>query len=255
MRLKVCTISYLNTIPFVHGLRCSSLYNDIDMIACTPAVGANMLSSGEAQIGIIPVAALGSIDNCLIIGDYCIGATGPVASVLLCSGKPLSQIENLFLDNESRTSVALAKILCEKYWNINPTFTDYNYSSQEVNTHNSYILIGDKAMKNSHKFEYVYDLAQEWIEYRRLPFVFASWVSNTSLSKDFCNEFNAALKYGVNNIEEALMNSSYDFDFQTALRYLNTNISYIFDADKRAGLADFWSLAPEVLKSKVRWFG
>ena len=40
-----------------------------------------------------------------------------------------------------------------------------------------------------------------------------------------------------------------------ALDYLKNNISYNLTADKRKGLSEFWSLAPDELKSRVRWFG
>lgn len=255
MLVRVSAISYLNTIPFVYGLENHPIRKKIDMELSTPAQAAEKLQKGYIDIGIVPVAIIPQVENNLIISDYCIGAEGKVASVLLCSSKPIDKIEEIYLDIESRTSVLLSRVLAKHYWKISPHYIDYNFSKESLDLSKSYVLIGDKALKHGQDFEYVYDLAEEWIKFKHLPFVFACWTANKDLDPSFIAEFNDALKFGVDNIEKAVERYSTGFNKEFALKYLANNVSYNLNADKRAGLSEFWSLALDELKSKVRWFG
>lgn len=251
--VKVAAISYLNTLPFIYGIKNHPVNEQVELIVCTPSEGADLLISGKADLGIVPIAAVPFIPESKFVSDYCIGATGKVASVLLCSGVPLDQIGTLYLDTESRTSVQLARILCRDYWCIAPDFTDFNFSRETLNPAASYVLIGDKALEHSGKFAYVYDLAAEWIAFRKIPFVFACWITNKKLDPAFLKDFNAALAYGVSHIAEAVEEADLKFSKPFARNYLLNNISYLFDKHKKEGVHDFWAIAPEELKSKVRW--
>lgn len=255
MQIRVSAISYLNTAPFVYGLENHPISGKIEIEYVAPSVAAGKLINGTTDIGLIPVASIPLVNNAHIISDYCIGADSAVASVLLSSGKPLNEIKTLYLDSESRTSVLLAKILCANFWKISPEFVDFDFSKEELDFSKSYILIGDKALTHGFSFSYVYDMAEEWIKYKNLPFVFACWTANKKLNPAFIAEFNDALKFGMANIEKSVERFIPRFEREFAVRYLKTNISYNLNADKRAGLSEFWSLAPDELKSKVRWFG
>ncbi len=255
MQVRVSAISYLNTAPFVYGLENHPISKKIEIEYVAPAITAFNLINGTSDVGLVPVAAIPLIKNARIISDYCIGADGAVASVLLCSGKPLNEIDKLYLDTESRTSALLARILSVNFWKISPEFSDFDFSEEELDLTKSYILIGDKALTHGNLFPYVYDMAEEWIKYKKLPFVFACWTSNKELDPSFIAEFNDALRFGMANIEKSAERFVPRFDRDYAIRYLKTNISYNLNADKRAGLSEFWSLAPDELKSKVRWFG
>ncbi len=252
--VKVAIISYLNTLPFAYGLKNHSISKQLEIVVCTPAEGARLLKNNKVDLGIIPVAAIGEISGCKIISNFCIGADKGVESVLLCSGQALPDITEIFADSESMTSVMLSKILCRDYWGISPDYKNFIYcGSADLDYLKTYVLIGDKALKEGANFNYVYDLAQEWINFRGKPFVFACWVANKELSEDFIASFNEAIEYGVANIANALKEETYGFSYDYAYNYLTNHISYNFDNNKKEGLQDFWSLAPEELKSKVRW--
>lgn len=255
MLIRVSAISYLNTIPFVYGLENHPIRKKIDMDFCTPALAAEKLQKGLTDIGIVPVAIIPYVENNIIISDYCIGAEDKVASVLLCSGIPLDEIKNIYLDTESRTSALLTKVLAKNYWKISPDYLDYNFYKDSLELSKSYVLIGDKALKHGQDFEYVYDLAEEWIKFKQLPFVFACWTSNKDLDPSFVAQFNDALKFGVDNIAKAIDCYSMGFNKEYAYQYLTKNVSYKLNSAKRAGLSEFWALALEEHKSKVRWFG
>ncbi|MHC1778879.1 MAG: menaquinone biosynthetic enzyme MqnA/MqnD family protein [Bacteroidales bacterium] len=255
MLIRVSAISYLNTIPFVYGLMNHPVSEKIELTLSTPERSAKDLLDGKIDVGIVPSVIIPGIGVENIISDYCIGATGKVASVLLCSGKPVEEVERVWLDSESKTSVILSRILFRKYWKLDPLYSKFDFNLNDVNPEESYLLIGDKAMNNAHRFRYVYDLAEEWIRFRNLPFVFACWTANCKLDEGFKKEFNDALAFGVNNIEKSLKSVPNNFDYNIACDYLKNNISFNLSPDKREGLSEFWSLALEEMKSRVRWFG
>src|SRR6185369_11597556 len=113
-----------------------------------------------------------------IISDYCIGADGDVGSVLLLSDVPMSEIKNVLLDYQSRTSVTLAQVLADKYWRIKPRWTDAkeNYE-RDIKGTTAGVVIGDRTFALKNKFKYTYDLSGEWKIFTGLPFVFACWVA------------------------------------------------------------------------------
>lgn len=68
-----------------------------------------MLLNNEIDLGLIPVAVIPDLPSCHIIGEHCIGAEGEIASVALFSEVPMAEVETIYLDYQSRTSVELLK--------------------------------------------------------------------------------------------------------------------------------------------------
>lgn len=254
-KIKISAVSYLNTAPFVYGLKHSPVSQYIDLSLDTPAVCAARLAEKDADIGLVPVAAIPNLPNYRIISDYCIGASNKVRTVVLCSTSPIESVKQVFLDNESRTSALLSQILMHKYWKIEPQIEPIK-SLQQIDTNlpnTAYVLIGDKVFEYESKFAYVYDLAVTWQMYKQLPFVFAAWTAVSDLSDDFIVQFNNALKLGISNIPLAVKEREVlPTDPATAINYLSHNIDYIFDKAKKKALIEFWNLALEEVKSKVR---
>jgi chorismate dehydratase len=211
------------------------------------------LLNKDADISIIPSATVPSIPDKRIISNYCIGASGNVRSVVMCSNQPISEIETLYLDFESRTSILLAQLLLEKYWKKNVIPIRLN-SLHDINPHqkdSAYILIGDKVFDYENQFTYKLDLAGAWKDFTGMPFVFAVWTAVTPLSDDFISLFNKALSSGLANIPAAVMEHKHSLDYQEAIKYLTENIDYNFDFAKHKALVEFWNMVLR-LKSKYR---
>ena len=100
-KIKVSAVSYTNTKPFVYGLTHSDVIDQIDLSLDIPSDCARKLIDDEADIGLVPVAALLNIPNYQIISDYCIGATGAVNSVFIFSNLPIGEIKTIRLDSYS----------------------------------------------------------------------------------------------------------------------------------------------------------
>jgi len=240
---KVSGISYLNTLPFLYGLENHKIHDKIELSLDNPSVCAEKLVSNETDIGLIPVAAIPQMDQSSIISDYCIGAVGPVKSVILYSSVPINKITTIWLDYQSRTSVMLIKVLAQKFWKINVNWKNAKpgYEKSLLSNKEGGVIIGDRAFPIMKRYPYIYDLAEEWQKYTNLPFVFAAWVANKSIKKDFLLEFNQALHYGIMHLEETVNSySKTSFLSKTdMLNYLQNNISYKLDQQKQKGLKRF----------------
>ncbi len=245
--VRIAAINYLNTIPFLYGLETRMAPGEIVMQFCTPSVSAALLREGKADIGIMPVGALGDLKNPSIVSDFCIGATGPVASVLVVSGRPVQEVDEILLDVDSRTSVLLTQYLCREKWHIAPRLKPFDFSREALDLSRCYLLIGDKALRHGGEFRHVYDLASEWIALKHLPFVFACWTASRPLEPSFIESFNQALEYGIRHIPEAVEKYDHQFPREYAYRYLRDNISFTLDSEKRAGLSEFRRVALEKL--------
>ena len=239
--LKISAVSYLNTIPFIHGLKQSELIKTIDLQLDYPSICADKLINGTVDLALVPVAVIPKLKEAYIISDYCIGANGAVDTVCLYSDVPIEEIESIALDYQSRTSVALLRVLLKEYWQLNPELKKANVGFEEnIKGNHAALVIGDRAFALNNKHAYIYDLSAIWKEMTGLPFVFAAWVANTKLPQDFIISFNKALEKGLSNIDKALAleGDSYP-NCENPEDYLNNKISYNLDIEKQKGMELF----------------
>ena len=239
--VKILAVSYLNTIPFIHGLKQSELIKIIDLQLDYPSICADKLINGTVDLALVPVAVIPKLKEAYIISDYCMGANGAVDTVCLYSDVPVEEIESIALDYQSRTSVALLKILLNEYWQLNPEFKKANVGFEDnIKGKHAALVIGDRAFTLNAKHKFIYDLSAIWKEMTGFPFVFAAWVSNTKLPHDFLNAFNKALEKGLSNIDKALSleGNSYP-NCENPEDYLNNKISYSLDSEKQKGMELF----------------
>ena len=241
--IKISAVSYLNTVPFVHGLKQSELIHSIDLQLDYPSICADKLINGTVDLALVPVAVIPKLKETYIISDYCIGANGAVDTVCLYSDVPIEEIESIGLDYQSRTSVALLKILLKEYWQLNPELIKADVGFEEnINGKHAALVIGDRAFSLNSKHSYIYDLSEIWKEMTGLPFVFAAWVANKKLPKDFIISFNKALEKGLSDIDTALALEGANYPNCTNPKdYLNNKISYTLDADKQKGMELFFN--------------
>ena len=238
---KVSAVSYLNTLPFIYGLKKSELISSINLQLDYPAICADKLLNAEVDIALVPITVIPNLKCYNIISNYCIGADGAVDTVCLYSDVPISEIKKIYLDYQSRTSVALLKVLLKEYWDLNTELIKAEVGFEyTINGENAALVIGDRAFDLNHKHKYVYDLSTLWKEMTGLPFVFACWVAIKDLPDQFIKDFNIALKGGLNNIDEAILSESDNYPrCVSSKEYLNQKISYILDGDKQRGMELF----------------
>ena len=237
---RIGAVSYLNTRPLLLGMEQSPFKERIDLVKSYPAQIAQDLLDDTIDIGLIPVAIMPLISNPQIVSKYVIGTEGEVASVALFSQVPMDQIEKVYLDYQSRTSVALAKILFKNYWNKEVEFLIATEGYiDEISGTTAGIIIGDRALASLNRFEHIYDLGLAWKQYSGLPFVFAAWVANKPIPSEFMEAFDAANGYGLKHLDEVIALIPASEQVYDLHKYYTENISYELTPDKRAGLEKF----------------
>lgn len=247
--IRISAVSYLNTLPFVYGIQNSGL-EGIELSLDNPSECARKLINGQVDLGLIPVAAIIDINHPHILSDYCIGADGPVKTVSILSDVPIEEIENIYLDYQSRTSVLLAKILVSRWWKINPNLLDaFPGYEQKIEGTTAGLVIGDRVFTEAKKHKYVYDLGEEWKKMTNLPFTFALWVANKPLPKEFQAQFTKALEFGALNKKKAMELYTGDHvSKKELLDYLENAISYNFDSKKDEALHMYLQLGAKYMQ-------
>jgi chorismate dehydratase len=237
-KIRVGAVSYLNTKPLVYGFEQGLMADRIELVNDHPANIAAKLLSNEIDIGLVPVAIIPTLKQHFIVSGFGIGTEDEVASVCLFSDVPINEIESILLDYQSRTSVALLKILLKEHWNISPELIagSENYE-QNILGKTAGLVIGDRAFRQRLKSKYIYDLGHAWREMTGLPFLFAAWISNIKMDEKFKEDFDKANEFGLDHLEEVIANNPYEFyDLKT---YYTKNISYVVDEEKEKGLLRF----------------
>lgn len=210
-------MSYLNTKPLIYGFEQGKMNNQVELLIDYPANIASLLITDKIDVGLVPIAVLPFLKEHYMVGDYGIACDGEVASVCLFSDVPLPEIKTVLLDYQSRTSVALLKILLKEHWNISPQLFagESNYENSIAGT-TAGLVIGDRALAQRVRSKYIYDLGLAWKEFTGLPFVFAAWISNKKLSDTFIHDFNESNEVGLNRLDEVVrQNSNFNFDLKT----------------------------------------
>jgi chorismate dehydratase len=170
-----------------------------------PAVCADYVASGQADIGIIPSFELTRQDLEVVPGTG-IACHGPVRSILLISKMPAREIRRLAVDSSSRTSVALARVLLANRYQAKPEFVPHPPELEAMlEIADAALIIGDPALHiepETLSYE-VHDLGAEWVETTGLPMVFAVWAGRKEvITPEVVAAFQQSCRYGRERIEE-----------------------------------------------------
>jgi chorismate dehydratase len=260
-RLRISAISYLNTAPlmwdFEHGVAGGENKKNFDISYTLPSGCARALQTGTADVGIIPAAAYARIPGLLVLPGVAIASRRPVRSILLVSRVPVDSIRTVALDTSSMTSVALTKVLFEKWLGGGRTYTPMSPDIDAMlATHDAALVIGDPALQIDRSRFLTLDLAQEWIRQTGKPFVFAFWavrhgaLPEAASSIGLAEVFQQSRDHGL--APENLDRTCRDWAPRLGLAesdvrsYLTENIYYQLDADCIQGLKLFYRYAAEI---------
>ncbi len=255
--LRISAISYLNTAPLMWDFEHSEAGRSFDISYTLPSDCARSLADGTADIGIIPAAAYAEIPGLSILPEVAIASRRAVRSILLVSKLPIEQVRTVALDTSSMTSVALVKILFEKWMGGGRIYTSMAPDvDQMLAKHDAGLLIGDPALMVDRARYHTLDLAEEWIRYTGKPFVFAFWAVRRDALREVAPSLDLPAVF-QNSRDHGLEPSSLDqiarewaprlgiseADVRT---YLTQNIHYQADAGCLEGLQLFYRYAAEI---------
>ena len=163
-KIRISAVKYANTYPFMYGLVKNGFDKKTILETNHPADCAAKLINNKADIGLIPVASLPLMKEYYIISNYCIGANGEVKTVRLLSHCPFEDIEIIYLDYRSLSSISLVKVLAKNSWKKEFVWkpTSKGFDFVKIGMNEGAVLIGDQCFEYENYFRYRIDLAAEW---------------------------------------------------------------------------------------------
>ena len=263
--MRIGAVSYLNTRPLVCGL--AELAPQHELVFDLPSRLADDLAAGRLDVALIPSVEFFQNPGYRIVSDACIACRGPVRSVKLFSRVPLEAIRTLALDEGSRTSVALVRILLRERFGLSPQLLPFPIAAApEAIDADALLMIGDRAMHPPRgRFVAEWDVGDVWCRWSELPFVFAMWVRGVGVppaakgsgfrvqgSEEEFAEFAAVLSQardlGVANLEEiaAREHAAVGLSNDDCLTYLRDHLHFYLGPREMAGLKLFHQRAAEL---------
>jgi chorismate dehydratase len=231
--------------------------SQFDISYTLPSGCARALADGTADIGIIPAAAYAANPELVVLPEVAIASRRAVRSILLVSKVPIEKVRSVALDTSSMTSVALTKILFEKWLGGGRTFTAMAPDvDRMLAAHDAGLVIGDPALKIDRSRYQALDLAEAWIRHTGKPFVFAFWAVRTAAlqeadpSLDLAAVFRDSRDHGLqpSSLNQIAREWAPRLDTSKAdvRSYLTENIHYQFDPGCLEGLRLFYGYAAEI---------
>ncbi len=270
--LRISIVEFLNTAPLVWGFTDGPLRGRYDLSFTVPSLCAEALRSGQADVAIIPAIEYQRMEGMVVLPEMSVASKGEVRSILVLAKKPIEQTKRFALDTNSRSSVALTKLLCKGFWRIAPEFIDATPDpAAMLKEADAALLIGDPALRIRVKLDelsakapdakgccgsdliaeqdgqpvpgidmlFVYDVAAQWLQMTGKPCVLAVWVGRRELiTPDVVADFLASKEYGLAHIGEIAEAAALKLELppRELESYLRESIDFSLDAANLAGL-------------------
>jgi chorismate dehydratase len=274
--VRISIVEYLNTAPLVRGFTHGPLRGKYALSFSVPSQCAEALRSGAADVAIIPAIEYQRIPDLVILPNLSIASKKSVRSLLLVSGKPIQKVARIALDRSSRSTQALTRILCEKFWHSNPEFFEAAPDLPAMlEQADAALLIGDPALRlalacspGAHRDDagdivstaslaglsgngpvYIYDIVEKWRALTNLPAVLAVWAARAEIvTPELVRDFQDSLAFGLQLVDAIATEAAAEMKLPAGelRRYLLENIDYRLDEENLRGLTRYYQLAAEM---------
>jgi chorismate dehydratase len=242
-RFRIAASTYLNSAPLIWSFLHGAKRDTVDFIDAVPARCAQLLSQNEVDAALIPVIEYQRIHGGALVPDVCVGSQNEVLSVVLVSkNTQLEDIRTVALDESSRTSATLVKIIFREFLGREPEWTTQSPNLDEMLERNdAALIIGDPGMTFPRTGLKVWDMATLWRNYTGFGFVFAMWMVRNERPVDV--DFAGARDEGVIRIEDIVNAYQQKIPQMDLRKYLTENIVYRIDESMQRGLELYFALA------------
>ncbi|GIX42145.1 MAG: chorismate dehydratase [Leptospiraceae bacterium] len=231
--LRIGTVKFLNAKPLDYGFFYPEgnilnhykfkIYEDV------PSILIKYLKEKQIDIGLISsIEALRNENQINFYPHLGICSQKNVQSIFYITKKNYKKpVKRIYLDQSSRSSNELLKILYYFYFKELPEFIIEKPQNilNKINDNSAGLIIGDPAINlylNPNSF-YLKDLAEWWYELTQLPFVFAVWAFPKELNINL-KIFEESYRIGKKSIDKIIIRYSFPRDF--SYQYLTKNLYY-----------------------------
>jgi chorismate dehydratase len=140
-----------------------------------------LAADGQLTAGLFSLMDYYRNESSLELLDWCIATRDQVKSVMLFSNHGWRELDGkrIGVTDETATSIQLLRLLLTKKYGVKAEFVRLHAGVNDYSGYDAVLLIGDQALHHNRVglegFELVYDLAAEWYDWKKMPFVFAVW--------------------------------------------------------------------------------
>lgn len=189
--IRIGAVSYLNTVPLIEGLE---KLDDITLTLAVPSRLITLLLERRLDVALAPIIDAQRADPPLgLVPAGMIGSDGATFTVRLYGARPVEELERIYADTDSRTSVALLRIVLRELYGVSPEIVNFD-ARERISTSESgaaaephewpegLLMIGDKVVTDSPpavRYPHQLDLGEAWKRLTGLPFVYATWMCRT----------------------------------------------------------------------------
>ncbi len=199
-------IPYLNSVPFYSHFE----KHQFKIFPVVPRRMGELAKKEQIEAGPFSLMDFFSNTDTLELMNHCIATRDQVKSVMLFSKEGWTGLEGktIGITDDTATSVRLLQVLLAKKYNVHATFKRLHAGVNNYDAYDAVLLIGDEALRRNKYglpgFELVFDLAKEWYDWQKLPFVFAVWAQRKSLSAERKSELHHILARSLERAEAEL---------------------------------------------------
>jgi aminodeoxyfutalosine synthase len=199
-------IPYLNSVPFYSHFE----KRQFRILPVAPRRMGELSSKELIDAGLFSLMSYFEQETNLELMNYCIATRDQVKSVMLFSKEGWNGLEGktIGITDDTATSVRLLQVLLKKKYGVHTTFERMHSGVNDYSNFDAVLLIGDEALRRNKYglpgFELVFDLAREWYEWQKLPFVFAVWALKKSSPVEKKTELRQLLQFSLEKSEAAL---------------------------------------------------
>jgi aminodeoxyfutalosine synthase len=199
-------IPYLNSVPFYANLE----KRQFRILPVAPRRMGVLSKQNQIDAGLFSLMDYFSQLDKLELMGWCIATRDQVKSVMLFSNEGWLDLQGktIGITDDTATSVKLLKVLLEKKYGVSATFERMHAGVNDYSKYDAVLLIGDEALRSNktglNGFELVFDLAKEWYDWQKLPFVFAVWAMKKSIDEERKRELQEMIGVSLARSEEDL---------------------------------------------------
>lgn len=246
--IRVGAVNYLNTKPLVFAF--DRLPPAAELVLDLPSRLADDLAAGRLDVALIPSIEFFQDPSYTVVSNACIACRGPVLSVKLFSRVAPENIRTLALDEGSRTSAALVRILLAQRYRVEPELQLLPIGAPAFeNEADAVLLIGDRAIHSpGGRFQVVWDLGDEWCRSSGLPFVFAVWAARAGADlQGVDSKLSRCRDEGVSHLSEIAAAEAplLGLTQPECLSYLRDSLYFYLGPQELRGLGLFQQLAAQ----------
>jgi chorismate dehydratase len=242
--LHVGSVSFLNAKPLIYGLESDPT---VKLSLDVPSRLLDGLLDERYDVALLPVIDFQRMPGLRLVPSGGIGCDGPTLTVRIFSPVPLEQIATLACDTDSHTSVALARIVLARLYNVRPRFVDL--AAGAVKRETALLLIGDKVVCEEPKgLPHQLDLGDAWKRLTGLPFVFAAWIARAGVELgSLPGRLEVAKRDGLAHLDEIILRYAVPRGWppEVAHRYLAEYLKFDVGSQHVAAIRKFHQLAFE----------